>query len=129
MARRHCVCRLTSGVSLHPAAGSRGHSLCEGCNDWSGDQAWSMAPMIHPGGRDGPSETSGAASGRRRVSGERSRVWTMHRRRIVASEIFDLMPRIQVIMDEAEREAVRQNIWTWLQWDVPEQLAASLWAE
>lgn len=49
--------------------------------------------------------------------------------RLIASEIADLGPGIGAVMEEAEREAVRQNIWTWLQRDVPEQLAAEMWAD
>ena len=49
--------------------------------------------------------------------------------RMVASEIFDLGPKVEAVMADAEREAVAANIWTWLQRDVPEKLAAELWTD
>jgi len=52
---------------------------------------------------------------------------TMPQCRIIVSDIHDLLGRIGPIMEDAEREAVRQSIWTWLQRDVPEKLAAELW--
>ena len=49
--------------------------------------------------------------------------------RLIASEIMDLRPKIRQLLEEAERDAVQQNIWTWLQKDVPERLAEQLWRE
>jgi hypothetical protein len=47
--------------------------------------------------------------------------------RVIVSDVDDLLRHIGPIMEDAEREAVRQNIWTWLQRDVPDKLAAELW--
>jgi hypothetical protein len=48
--------------------------------------------------------------------------------RLIASDIRDLSPRVYAFMDEAEQEAVKQNIWTWMQRDVPDRLASVVWA-
>jgi hypothetical protein len=47
--------------------------------------------------------------------------------RMIASDIIDLAPRVTRAMAEAEQEAVRQGIWTWLQTDVPQKLAIEIW--
>lgn len=49
--------------------------------------------------------------------------------RLIASEILDLAPKVQAIMAEADREVVKAGVWTWLQRDVPEKLAAELWPD
>jgi hypothetical protein len=49
--------------------------------------------------------------------------------RVIASEAGDLGPKIDAVMGEAEAQAVKANIWTWLQQDVPQKLAAELWAD
>jgi hypothetical protein len=47
--------------------------------------------------------------------------------RVMWSDINDLLPRIGIVMAEADREAIKQNIWTWLRKDVPDKLASQLW--
>jgi hypothetical protein len=47
--------------------------------------------------------------------------------RLLASDIGALLPVIGRAVEEAEQEAVKQGVWTWMQRDVPEKLVAELW--
>jgi S1-C subfamily serine protease len=47
--------------------------------------------------------------------------------RVMWSDINDILPRLEATMVEAEAAAVKEGVWTWLQRDVPEKLAAELW--
>ena len=47
--------------------------------------------------------------------------------RLIWSDITEILPRIEATMEDADAAAVKEGIWTWLQRDVPEKLAAELW--
>lgn len=47
--------------------------------------------------------------------------------RLIAHELTELSPKIAAALAAAEREAVQRGVWTWLQSEVPDRLAAELW--
>lgn len=47
--------------------------------------------------------------------------------RALRSDIESVRDEVDRVMADADQEAVRQNVWTWLQTDVPRSLAEQLW--
>jgi hypothetical protein len=47
--------------------------------------------------------------------------------RALWSDIQDVRREVDQVMTNADQEAVRRNVWTWLQTDVPRRLAEELW--
>ncbi|MCM2256572.1 MAG: hypothetical protein NDJ94_12990 [Vicinamibacteria bacterium] len=47
--------------------------------------------------------------------------------RLIAHELTELSPKITSALAAAEREAVQRGVWTWLQSEIPDRLAAELW--
>jgi hypothetical protein len=47
--------------------------------------------------------------------------------RAMWSDMLAARSEIDAVMAEADREAVRQNVWTWMQTDVPRRLADEVW--